>query len=122
MSAAAIQINKRVLLRGRAQAVVLSHRILSHPDPPRLSRWSSYSGWRLSFFPRPNMTIDKQNHARFFGFAQLPAWSKVWHLWKVLIPRRSITGRLVHGTVWRRHDGRHWIYKKFTDVDGFGAP
>jgi len=43
----------------------------------------------------------------------MPAWTRLWHLWTVVIPRRSITGRLVHGRVWRRHDGRKWIYKKF---------
>jgi hypothetical protein len=41
------------------------------------------------------------------------AWTEVWHLWTVIVPRRSITGRLVRGKVWRRHDGHHWIYKKF---------
>jgi hypothetical protein len=47
------------------------------------------------------------------------AWADVWHLWTVTIPRRSITGRLVWGKVWRRHDGRHWIYKKFIEyADG----
>jgi hypothetical protein len=44
------------------------------------------------------------------------AWTDVWHLWTVMIPRRSITGRLLWGKVWRRHDGRHWIYKKFAEV------
>ncbi|HEX5232806.1 MAG TPA: hypothetical protein VFW56_11270 [Bradyrhizobium sp.] len=44
-----------------------------------------------------------------------PAWAEVWHLWTVFIPRRSITGRLVFGQVWRRHDGRRWIYKKFVE-------
>jgi hypothetical protein len=29
------------------------------------------------------------------------------------MPRRSITGRLVRGQVWRRYDGRRWQYKKF---------
>ena len=43
------------------------------------------------------------------------AWVEVWHLWTVIIPRRSITGRIVHGKVWRRHNGRHWIYKKFVE-------
>ena len=42
-----------------------------------------------------------------------PAWAEVWHLWRIIIPRRSITGRLVYGQTWRRHDGRRWIYKKF---------
>jgi hypothetical protein len=41
------------------------------------------------------------------------AWADVWHLWTVILPRRSITGRLVFGKVWRRRDGRRWIYKKF---------
>jgi hypothetical protein len=36
-----------------------------------------------------------------------------WHLRRVIMPRRSITGRLVRGQVWRRHDGRRWLYKKF---------
>ena len=44
-----------------------------------------------------------------------PAWAEVWHLWKVIIPRRTITGRLACGTLWRRHDGRRWIYKKFVE-------
>ena len=44
-----------------------------------------------------------------------PAWVGVWHLWTVVIPRRSIAGRLVYGKVWRRHDGRRWTYKKFVE-------
>jgi hypothetical protein len=44
-----------------------------------------------------------------------PAWTQAWHLWTVFLPRRSITGRLVFGQVWRRHDGRHWWYKKFIE-------
>jgi len=46
-----------------------------------------------------------------------PAWTEVWHLWTVIVPRRSITGRLLYGRVWRRHDGRHWIYKKFVELE-----
>ena len=41
------------------------------------------------------------------------AWANAWHEWSVIIPRRTITSRLVRGHVWRRHNGRHWIYKKF---------
>jgi len=55
------------------------------------------------------------------GLSPKPAWAEVWHLWKVIIPRRSITGRLLTGQVWRRHDGRRWIYKKFTEYAGEGA-
>jgi hypothetical protein len=46
-----------------------------------------------------------------------PAWAEVWHIWTVIIPRRSITGRLLRGKVWRRSDGRRWIYKKFVEFD-----
>ena len=49
------------------------------------------------------------------GLSPKPAWAEVWHLWNVIIPRRSITGRLLTGQVWRRHDGRRWIYKKFVE-------
>lgn len=38
---------------------------------------------------------------------------ELWHLHKVIVPRRSITGRLLWGTTWRRRCGRKWIYKKF---------
>jgi hypothetical protein len=37
---------------------------------------------------------------------------EVWHLHHIYIPRRSITGRLLFGTVWRRRDRNRWIYKK----------
>jgi hypothetical protein len=45
-------------------------------------------------------------------------WAEVWHLWTVILPRRSINGQLVYGKVWRRFDGRRWIYKKFTEYSG----
>jgi regulatory Fis family protein len=38
---------------------------------------------------------------------------EVWHLHRIILPRRSITGRLLIGLVWRRRDRRRWIYKKF---------
>jgi hypothetical protein len=43
------------------------------------------------------------------------SWTEIWHLWTVIVPRRSINGQLVYGKVWRRHDGRDWIYKRFTE-------
>ena len=52
---------------------------------------------------------------QLLGMSPKPAWAEVWHLWRVILPKRSITGRLVRGQVWRRHDGRHWIYKKFSE-------
>lgn len=46
---------------------------------------------------------------------QRPPYEEVWHLWSVLIPRRSITGRLVRGTVLRRRDDGRWIYRKYIE-------
>jgi hypothetical protein len=56
---------------------------------------------------------DSDSH-KLLNLNPPPTWAEAWHLWTVFVPRRSITGRLVLGKVWRRHDGRHWIYKKFT--------
>lgn len=52
------------------------------------------------------------------GLSPMPPWAEVWHLWKVIVPRRSITGQLLRGQVWRRYDGRRWIYKPFTEFNG----
>jgi hypothetical protein len=41
------------------------------------------------------MTVE--NHADPRSLSAKPAWAEVWHLWTVIIPRRSITGRLVSG-------------------------
>jgi hypothetical protein len=61
------------------------------------------------------MHAASQQSFRILNFNPKPAWAEVWHLWKIIVPRRSITGRLLTGQVWRRHDGRRWIYKKFTE-------
>ena len=37
---------------------------------------------------------------------------ETWHLHRIFLPRRSITGKLLYGIVWRRRDRRRWIYKK----------
>lgn len=59
------------------------------------------------------MNIAGDDVLRTINSKQMPAWASTWHIWTVRMPRRTITGRLVWGRVWRRHDGRHWIYKKF---------
>jgi hypothetical protein len=61
------------------------------------------------------MTTDSQHIKPTRRSARTPTWADVWHPWHVVIPRRSIAGRLVRGKVWRRRDGRHWIYKEFID-------
>jgi hypothetical protein len=44
-------------------------------------------------------------------------WTETWHLWTVFVPRRTITGRLAYGKVWRWHNGRRWSYKQFVESD-----
>jgi hypothetical protein len=61
------------------------------------------------------MIAEDRERLRILGLNPKPAWAEVWHLWKVIMPRRSITGQLVTGQVWRRYDGRRWIYKKPTE-------
>jgi len=53
------------------------------------------------------------SNIRKFGLKRRTGKPTTWHLRQVIMPRRSITGRLVRGQVWRRHDGRRWLYKKF---------
>jgi hypothetical protein len=60
------------------------------------------------------MFVSNDNHTVTDSKPQ-PAWTEAWHLSTVVVPRRSITGRLVYGQVWRRYNGRHWTYKKFTE-------
>jgi hypothetical protein len=60
------------------------------------------------------MIADNDGHT-MVDLSPQPAWAQAWHLWTVVFPRRSITGRIVYGKVWRRHDGRHWKYKKFVE-------
>src|SRR6185503_10360685 len=50
----------------------------------------------------PRMIASTLNVFRARATKQRPPYEEVWHLWSVLIPRRSITGRLVRGTVLRR--------------------
>jgi len=63
------------------------------------------------------MKAQSHRHLQLLGQSSKPAWAEVWHLWTVIVPRRTITGRLASGKVWRRHDGRRWIYKKFVEYD-----
>ncbi len=58
------------------------------------------------------MIASNRDVYRTINASPMPAWAISWHVWTVWLPRRTITGRLVWGRVWRRHDGRHWIYKR----------
>jgi hypothetical protein len=63
------------------------------------------------------MIADSHDIDQSRSLQPAPAWSEVWHVWTVIIPRRTITGRLVYGRIWRRRDGHHWIYKKLVEYD-----
>ena len=58
---------------------------------------------------------SKHDVLRMLAPKQRPPFEEVWHLWAVIIPRRSITGRLLWGAVLRRRDDGRWIYKKYTE-------
>jgi hypothetical protein len=75
----------------------------------------AYYAWRLCFLEGSFRMIINAHRGRDNSLQPGPVWTGVWHLWTVIFPRRSITGRLVNGKVWRRHDGRRWIYKKFVE-------
>ena len=49
-------------------------------------------------------------NSQVLGLNLLQSRATTWHLWRVFLPRRTITGGLVRGQVWRRHNGRHWLY------------
>ena len=60
--------------------------------------------------------IENRDVLRILDPKQRPSRYDDWHVWSVTIPRRSITGGLVLGTVLRRCDGRRWIYKKYIET------
>lgn len=64
-----------------------------------------------------HMIARKHNVLRILVPKQRPVYEEVWHLWTVIIPRRSIAGRLLRGTVLRRRDEGRWIYKKYIEGD-----
>ena len=57
------------------------------------------------------MIAEGENNSLQASSQPARAWMHIWHLWTIVIPRRSIRGRLAYGKVWRRHNGRHSIYK-----------
>lgn len=61
------------------------------------------------------ITASKHDVFRILTAKPRLPYEEVWHLWKVVFPRRSITGRLIWGTVLRRRDDGQWIYKKYTE-------
>ena len=73
----------------------------------------------FAFFSDSHMT-HRRNQIDATDNPAVPAWAELWHLRFVLMPRRSISGKLVRGLVWRRHNGHRLIYKRFTEFDEHG--
>ena len=57
---------------------------------------------------------NKHDVLRMLAPRQRLPYEEVWHLWTIIVPRRSITGRLLWGTVLRRRDDGRWIYRQYT--------
>jgi hypothetical protein len=99
-----VQLRELNELREQVRKAELAQRSLrlesrSQPAAPA-------SGNRRSVSPTGAAPTTRNRH---------PSRATTWHLWTVIIPRRTIAGRLVRGQVWRRHDGRRWLYKKFIE-------
>src|ERR1700719_3784319 len=109
-----IKLSVRLPLRRSPDALMSSHqRWRSSGLPHRSPSDDAFYSWLYCWRSRA-MIADSDERSQM-RLSQPTTWMEVWHLWTVIVPRRSITGRLVRGKVWRRHDGRHWVYKKFIE-------
>jgi hypothetical protein len=122
-----IKLNNGVSLQRRPERLVISRRTIFPPKVVRAHRQSRQANMPPlgGFVLKVAMMLIESREIDPGSSLQEPkaAWAGVWHLWTVILPRRSITGRLVFGKVWRRHDGRRWIYKKFiqrAEADRYG--
>jgi hypothetical protein len=110
-----IKLNNGVSLRRQLPGL-----LVARPDtasgPARQGRQAT-TALRFCFFDKGTRMIAERNGYQLLDLSPSPAWAEVWHLWTVMVPRRSITGRLVFGRIWRRRDGRRWIYKKFSEYE-----
>jgi len=119
-----INVNPRLCLRAKANALAsLGHTSWLSRNFAEAAGCSSPPGGFV-FLSKRNHAImkDRRKPVNATTNPAVPAWAELWHLWFVLIPRRSIAGKLVHGLVWRRYNGRRWIYKRFTEFQEVGNP
>ena len=85
--------------------ILESRRSASWPEPELLNVEQPEKNSRGDPHPLNTLDIDYSIQPR--------TGTGVWHRWTVIIPRRSITGGFVWGTVWRRTNRQRWLYKKF---------
>jgi hypothetical protein len=130
-SPACIKLNEQILLLAMFEQIACTT-----PDMAATfnSPWRSVGRRSLGFaHNRATSLASESTNENRFGDGSMftaidppetqslkPAGVQFWHLWTVIFPRRTITGRLVRGRVWRRHDGRRWQYKKFIEYDQDG--
>jgi hypothetical protein len=62
---------------------------------------------------RHTVLSDLEDH---LNTSSRPAWARLARL-EPDHPQRSIDGGMVWGRVWRRHDGRRWIYERLARDD-----
>ncbi|MFZ0095146.1 MAG: hypothetical protein WAK97_14610 [Pseudolabrys sp.] len=75
----------------------------------------TYGAGRTGQLAMLRIIASKHDVLRILAPKQRPPYEEVWHLWTIIVPRRSITGRLLWGTVLRRRDDGQWIYKKYME-------
>jgi hypothetical protein len=110
----AIKPNGRVSLRHhrRALSTVTLNVVRERLEfRPMLRGENRFRESRKELRKAPRIT-ESPGDVQMPGLRSKPAWAQTWHLWTVILPHRSITGRLVFGKVWRRHQGRHWVYRR----------
>jgi hypothetical protein len=113
-----VNLNVWVSLRPHQEALSLGHRAISRPgineSPGCSQRFSQGQACK-------KMSAESHERSRILWAAA--EWKDMWHLWCVLVPRRSISGELVWGQVWRRSDYGRWIYKRMVEYgESSGSP
>ena len=129
-----IKLNARVSLRCATATIRSSNRTLPYSFGSTVAKSSGDHIPLVGFVPTKGklpflraaaeesrmiskMKAQSDDHFHPRRESSKPAWADAWHLWTVIVPRRTITGRLAFGKVWRRHDGHRWLYKKFVEYD-----
>lgn len=123
--AAGIKLNERPLLLCVFQRIALHDAgIACHGEAARRPKVGLFHSATLSSYEAAGGIVGDGSMCTAIDPAETriskSADTKFWNPWTVILPRRSITGRLVRGRVWRRLNGRRWQYKQFIEYDENG--
>lgn len=110
-STMSIKLNGKLSLRPPCASLRSTSRTLPWVRDCRVAPWQRGHHPTASLFERrfqmkPNDRYQPLDVERSLNAAAV----EFWHVWSAPIPRRSITGKLVWGRVWRRHNGERWQY------------